>query len=106
MTLHTESDLSAISLETNTNIQSANKRGNNIGALNGLGFALKTQPAEGESSLAVDEYHWGGLMGTHSWMAPAANLTGLCFTQRMPGFWHPFSHEFQKLVYAAAERGL
>ena len=40
MTLHTESDLSAISLETNTNIQSANKRGNNIGALNGLGFAL------------------------------------------------------------------
>jgi hypothetical protein len=39
-------------------------------------------------------------------MAPAAGLTGLCFTQRMPGFWHPFSHEFQKLVYAAAESGL
>jgi len=76
------------------------------GTVFGLGFALKTQPAEGESSLAVDEYHWGGLMGTHSWMAPAAGLTGLCFTQRMPGFWHPFSHEFQKLVYAAAESGL
>lgn len=76
------------------------------GTVFGLGFALKAQLAEGESSLAVDEYHWGGLMGTHSWMAPAADLTGLCFTQRMPGFWHPFSHEFRKLVYAAAESGL
>ncbi|MBT5401907.1 MAG: hypothetical protein HOL28_00530 [Crocinitomicaceae bacterium] len=40
MTLHTESDLSAISLETNTYMQSANKQGNKIGAFNGAGFAL------------------------------------------------------------------
>ncbi|MGB1341002.1 MAG: serine hydrolase domain-containing protein [Pseudomonadales bacterium] len=75
------------------------------GTVFGLGFAIKAEPAEGESALALGEYHWGGLMGTHSWMAPAAELTGLCFTQRMPGFWHPFSHEFQQIVYAEAEKG-
>jgi CubicO group peptidase (beta-lactamase class C family) len=67
----------------------------------GLGFALKTAPATGEPAVAIDEYHWGGLAGTHSWMAPRANFAGICLTQRMPGFWHPFSHDFKRLVYAA-----
>ena len=69
----------------------------------GLGFALKTAPSEGETDAVVGEYHWGGMAGTHSWMAPKPGITGLCFTQRMPGFWHPFSHDFKRLVYAAAE---
>ena len=69
----------------------------------GLGFALKTAPAEGESDAVVGEYHWGGMAGTHSWMAPRPGISGLCFTQRMPGFWHPFSHDFRRLVYAAPE---
>lgn len=67
----------------------------------GLGFALKQQPAEGEPFEAVDEFHWGGLAGTHSWMSPRGNLAALVFTQRMPGFWHPYSHEFKRLVYQA-----
>ena len=75
------------------------------GTVFGLGFALKEKPAETESALALNEYHWGGLMGTHSWIAPEANIAALCFTQRLPGFWHPYSHDFKRLVYEAAEIG-
>ena len=67
----------------------------------GLGFALKEQPASGEPASAIGEYHWGGLAGTHSWMSPRAGIAGICFTQRMPGFWHPYSHEYKRLVYEA-----
>ena len=49
--------------------------------------------------------HWGGMAGTHSWMAPEAGISGMCMTQRMPGFWHPFSHEFKALAYQLAGRG-
>ncbi len=69
------------------------------GTVFGLGFALKAQLAEGEPAGMLGEYHWGGMAGTHSWMAPAAGITGMCMTQRMPGFWHPFSHEFKALAY-------
>ncbi len=65
----------------------------------GLGFALKQAPADGEPETAVGEYHWGGIAGTHSWMAPRAGIAGVCMTQRMPGFWHPFSQEFKRMVY-------
>lgn len=68
----------------------------------GLGFALKQQPAEGEPDSATGEYHWGGMAGTHLWMSPNSNLAGICMTQRMPGFWHPFSHDFKRLSYKIA----
>lgn len=68
----------------------------------GLGFALKAEVSGDEPEAMLDEYHWGGLAGTHSWMAPRVNLTGMCMTQRMPGFWHPFSHEFKQLAYQIA----
>jgi CubicO group peptidase (beta-lactamase class C family) len=67
----------------------------------GLGFAIKEAPAEGEPETAIGEYHWGGLAGTHSWIAPRAGVAALIFTQRLPGFWHPFSHDFKREVYAA-----
>ena len=67
----------------------------------GLGFALKDAPGEGEPSGAIGEYHWGGMAGTHSWMSPGTGITAMCMTQRMPGFWHAFSHDFKQLVYAA-----
>jgi CubicO group peptidase (beta-lactamase class C family) len=69
------------------------------GTVFGLGFAIKQTPADGEPPSAVDEYHWGGMAGTHTWMAPRAGICGVCMTQRMPGFWHPFSHDFKRLVY-------
>lgn len=68
----------------------------------GLGFARKDGPGRGEPDAATDEYHWGGLAGTHFWMAPRADLTGICVTQRMPGFFHPFSRDFKRLVYEIA----
>lgn len=71
----------------------------------GLGFALKGQPVEGEPESANGEYHWGGMAGTHFWWSPKAGITGICMTQRMPGFWHPFSHDFKRLAYQIAARG-
>ncbi len=68
----------------------------------GLGFALKVRPGKGEPDTAVDEYHWGGMAGTHLWMSPRANLAGICMTQNMPAFWHPFSHEFKRFAYLIA----
>ena len=68
----------------------------------GLGFALKQTLQSTDPVTAQDEYHWGGMAGTHSWMAPNAGITGFCLTQRMPGFWHPFSHEFKAQAYAIA----
>ena len=67
----------------------------------GLGFAIKDAPAPGEPDTAIGEVHWGGLAGTHTWIAPSAGVAALIFTQRLPGFWHPFSHDFKREVYAA-----
>lgn len=67
----------------------------------GLGLAIKTAPREGEPAEATDEFHWGGMAGTHSWVSPRANLAAIVFTQRLPGFWHPFSHDYKRLVYKA-----
>ena len=68
----------------------------------GLGFAIKNTPAEGEPESAIGEYHWGGMAGTHSWISPEGGVSALIFTQRAYGFWHPFSHEFKRLVYKIA----
>lgn len=67
----------------------------------GLGFAIRTAAADGEPATAISEYHWGGMAGTHSWMSPRANIAGIIFTQRLPGFLHPFSRDFRRLVYQA-----
>lgn len=72
------------------------------GTVFGLGFALHETVQPGEHPSSVGEYHWGGMAGTHSWMSPQAGITGMCSTQRMPGFWHPFSHEFKSMVYNVA----
>lgn len=68
------------------------------GTVFGLGFALKSDISASEPEAARGEYHWGGLAGTHSWMSPAGT-SGLCMTQLMPGFWHPFSHDFKRFAY-------
>ncbi len=68
----------------------------------GLGFALKGQPADGEPQSAIGEFHWGGMAGTHFWWSPSADIAGICMTQRMPGFWHPFSQVFKKHAYQIA----
>ncbi|MCY3540577.1 MAG: serine hydrolase [Gammaproteobacteria bacterium] len=65
----------------------------------GLGFALKQKPAVKEPPEAIDEYYWGGIAGTHSWIAPRANVGVLLFTQRLPGYWLPFFHEHKRAIY-------
>ena len=67
----------------------------------GLGFALKLKPAEGEPATAIGEYHWGGAAGTHTFMNPQLDAAGLVFTQRLPGFWDPFSHAYKREFYRA-----
>lgn len=67
----------------------------------GLGFALKLEPAEGEPTTAIGEYHWGGAAGTHTFMCPQLDAAGLVFTQRLPGFWDPFSHAYKREFYRA-----
>ncbi len=67
----------------------------------GVGLAIKTQPLDGEPTEAIDEFHWGGLAGTHTWISPRAGVAALIFVQRLPGFWHEFSHEFKRQVYKA-----
>lgn len=69
----------------------------------GLGLAIKTAPGKSEPKTAVGEYHWGGVAGTHSWVSLKGDVAGLVFTQRLPGFWHPFSHDFKRLVYEAVK---
>ena len=73
------------------------------GTVFGLGFALQETLVADRHPAAQDEYHWGGMAGTHTWMAPHAadgqGIMGMCSTQRMPGFWHPFSHDFKRLTY-------
>ncbi len=65
----------------------------------GIGLAVKSAPGQGEPEAATGEYHWGGLAGTHSWVSPDSGIAGIIFTQRLPGFFHPFSHDFKRLVY-------
>jgi CubicO group peptidase (beta-lactamase class C family) len=70
----------------------------------GFGFAINTSAAQPSFESSKGEYYWGGMAGTHSWVAPGAGIAGLCFTQRMPGFWHPFSHDFRRFVYSEKQR--
>ena len=50
------------------------------------------------------EFQWGGVAGTHWWIAPGANLAGVVMTQRQMAFWHPFWFEFKRLVHQAVLR--
>lgn len=67
----------------------------------GLGGALKEQPAPGEPESAIGEFQWGGVAGTHWWINPQTNIAALTMTQREMAFWHPFSADFKREVYAA-----
>ena len=72
------------------------------GTVFGLGFALKEAVSGDEPATMVGVDHWGGMAGTHSWMAPTAGIAGLCMTQRMPGCWQPCSREVKSMAYRIA----
>ena len=67
----------------------------------GLAGAVTLAPSALEPAGARGEFQWGGIAGTHWWISPGTNLTGVLMTQRQMGFWHPYSFEFRQLVYRA-----
>jgi CubicO group peptidase (beta-lactamase class C family) len=68
----------------------------------GLGCAVTLQPSAIEPKGSEGEIEWGGIAGTHWWIAPGGRFAGLSMTQRQMGFWHPFAFGFKRLAYAAA----
>lgn len=67
----------------------------------GLGGAVKFAPGAGDPPVAVGEFQWGGVAGTHWWINPTLGIAALNMAQREMGFWHPFSAEHKAAVYAA-----
>ena len=61
----------------------------------GLGLALK--PALIDSAGQSPCFFWGGMAGTHCWVFDNG-IVGLCMTQMMPSFLHPFSSDFHRLA--------
>ena len=46
-----------------------------------------TPSGQGEPAAAAGEVHWGGIAGTHWWLAPQAGLAAVLMTQRQMEFW-------------------
>jgi len=67
----------------------------------GLGGAVTLIPSENDPAASTGEFEWGGIAGTHWWISPRNQIAGLLMTQRLMGFWHPYSFEFKKLAYKA-----
>jgi CubicO group peptidase (beta-lactamase class C family) len=67
----------------------------------GLGGAVTVRPSSIDPPGSEDEFQWGGMGGTHWWIAPRQRLAAVVVTQRHLGFWHPFSFEFKRGVFAA-----
>lgn len=67
----------------------------------GLGFAVLLEPGPEAPPGSAGEYGWGGMAGTSTWFAPAADLAGLFFTQRMPTGLHPVHEDFRRFAYAS-----
>ncbi len=68
----------------------------------GLAGAVTLKPSAIDPAGATGEFEWGGIAGTHWWIAPGGKFAGLAMTQRQMGFWHPFAFEFKRLAYQAA----
>jgi CubicO group peptidase (beta-lactamase class C family) len=65
----------------------------------GLAGAVTLAPSAWGGPDAVGELQWGGLAGTHWWIAPRAGLAGAFMTQRLMAFWHPAWFEFKRLAH-------
>ncbi len=50
----------------------------------GLGFSVRVQSAEQESSARIGEYGWGGLASTHYWSSPKDDLVVVTMEQTLP----------------------
>ena len=78
--------------------------GSLAGKTHGLLGAITTAPSAMEPAGAVGEMQWGGIAGTHWWIAPQAGLAAVLMTQRQMAFWHPYAFDFKRQVYLATSR--
>lgn len=69
----------------------------------GLGGAVTLSPSPLDPAGSEGEFQWGGIAGTHWWINPRRQLAGIVMAQRQMAFWHPFSFEMKRAVYAAAD---
>ena len=76
------------------------------GKVHGLLGAITTAPSALEPAAAAGEMQWGGIAGTHWWIAPQAGLAAVVMTQRQMAFWHPYAFDFKREVYRATGRGV
>jgi CubicO group peptidase (beta-lactamase class C family) len=67
----------------------------------GLGGAVTLKPSSIDPKDSEGEFQWGGMAGTHWWISPRTQMTGLLMTQRHMGFWNPYAFEFKQRVYRA-----
>lgn len=67
----------------------------------GLSGAVTLTPSSIDPPASTGELQWGGIAGTHWWISPRNNLAGLVMAQRQMAFWHPFSFDLKRRVYAA-----
>jgi CubicO group peptidase (beta-lactamase class C family) len=72
------------------------------GKAHGLAGAVTVASPSFDGASLEGDLEWGGLAGTHWWISPKANLSGVLMTQRFMAFWHPFAFEFKRLVHRAA----
>ena len=70
----------------------------------GLGGAVTLTPSAMDPPGSEGEFQWGGIAGTHWWINPRQNLAGIVMAQRQMAFWHPFSFEMKRAVYAAVAK--
>lgn len=67
----------------------------------GLAGAVTLAPHALGGEDSVGELQWGGLAGTHWWIAPRAGLAGAFMTHRLMAFWHPCWFEFKRRAHRA-----
>ena len=58
--------------------------GDRAGVGFGLGFSVRVENANGESSSRVGEYGWGGMASTHFWISPKDEIAVVVLTQYIP----------------------
>ena len=80
--------------------------GSLAGKVHGLLGAITTAPSALEPAGSAGEVQWGGIAGTHWWIAPQAGLAAVLMTQRQMAFWHPYAFDFKREVYRAAGRAV
>jgi CubicO group peptidase (beta-lactamase class C family) len=58
--------------------------GDRAGVGFGLGFSVRVESSNGESSSRVGEYGWGGIASTHFWISPNDEMAVVALTQHIP----------------------